>query len=99
MKDYSYVFNAHPTFIEDLYKKFKDDPTNVEDGWKTFFSGFDFASNGGAHLGATTTTSERDVVKEFSVISIIHGFRTRGHLLSTTNPIRQRKDRKPNKNI
>ena len=28
-------------------------------------------------------------------MSIIHGFRNSGHLLSTTNPIRQRRDRRP----
>lgn len=93
MTDYSYVFNAHPAFIDDLYRKWKEDPFSVEDGWKTFFQGFDFGSNG-AKNGTSTTTEK--VAKEFSVISIIHGFRTRGHLLSTTNPIRRRKDRKPN---
>ncbi|MCB0665794.1 MAG: 2-oxoglutarate dehydrogenase E1 component [Saprospiraceae bacterium] len=93
MKDYSYVFNAHPSFIEDLYQRFKQNPESVEDGWKTFFSGFDFASNGGSQ--AVSSGVADDVAKEFSVISIIHGFRTRGHLLSTTNPIRTRKDRKP----
>ncbi len=93
MKDYSYIFNAHPTFIEDLYHRFRQNPDNVDEGWKTFFHGFDFASNGGSQ--AATPTATEDVTKEFSVISIIHGFRNRGHLLSTTNPIRTRKDRKP----
>ena len=93
MKDYSYIFNAHPTFIEDLYHRFRQNPDNVDEGWKTFFHGFDFASNGGSQ--AATPTVTEDVTKEFSVISIIHGFRNRGHLLSTTNPIRTRKDRKP----
>ncbi|MCB0684906.1 MAG: 2-oxoglutarate dehydrogenase E1 component [Saprospiraceae bacterium] len=93
MKDYSYVFNAHPTFIEDLYQRFKKNPESVEEGWKTFFSGFDFASSGGSQVAPAEMPE--DVTKEFSVISIIHGFRNRGHLLSTTNPIRTRKDRKP----
>lgn len=93
MKDYSYVFNAHPSFIEDLYQRFRANPDSVEDGWKTFFSGFDFASSGGSQVAPTGVAD--DVAKEFAVISIIHGFRNRGHLLSTTNPIRTRKDRKP----
>ena len=29
------------------------------------------------------------------MLSLIHGFRTRGHLLANTNPIRKRKDRAP----
>lgn len=101
MKDYSYVFNAHPTFIDKMYEKYASDADSVEEGWKVFFQGFEFANisdleeapsaNGGA--GIVKVLSQ--IQKEFSVLSIIQGFRRRGHLLSTTNPIRTRKDRKP----
>lgn len=93
MKDYSYIFNAHPTFIDDLYQRFQQNPDSVEEGWKAFFQGFDFAASGGSQVVPAGVSD--DITKEFSVISIIHGFRNRGHLLSTTNPIRTRKDRKP----
>ncbi|HEV7350569.1 2-oxoglutarate dehydrogenase E1 component [Telluribacter sp.] len=33
--------------------------------------------------------------KEMEVVHLIRGYRSRGHLLATTNPIRQRRDRKP----
>ena len=95
MKDYSYVFNAHPSYIESLYKNYQQDPASVEDGWRLFFEGFEFGSNGHAVSDASGTTDKDFVVKEFGVLSIIHGFRSRGHLLATTNPIKQRKDRKP----
>ncbi|HHS95620.1 MAG TPA: 2-oxoglutarate dehydrogenase E1 component, partial [Phaeodactylibacter sp.] len=105
MADYSYVFNAHPSFIEAMYQKYLKDPNSVEDGWRTFFQGFDFAAKAknGMHNGNSATLSTNgadlddstDVEKEFGVLSIIHGFRTRGHLLSHTNPIRPRKDRTP----
>ncbi len=93
MKDFSYVFNAHPTYIDDLYKRYRQNPESVEEGWRTFFHGFDFAGNGGAATMESAVNT--DSQKEFSVLSIIHGFRDRGHLLSTTNPIRRRKDRAP----
>lgn len=92
MKDYSYVFNAHPEYIEHLYQLYREDPSAVEEGWKTFFRGFDFGQNGGA---AMAQTAVEDIRKEFDVLSLIHGYRQRGHLLSTTNPIRKRKDRRP----
>ncbi len=100
MADYSYVFNAHPTFIESLYEKYQQDPSSVEDGWRTFFQGFEFAAKAknGTTNGSTTpetVTVDANIEKEFGVMSIIHGFRTRGHLLSTTNPIRSRRDRQP----
>jgi len=94
MSDYSYVFNAHPEYIDNMYRKYKVDPASVDEGWRVFFEGFEFAlgSNGVAK-------SDGEIRKEFAVFSIIHGYRARGHLLSTTNPIRQRRDRKPNLNL
>lgn len=93
MADYSYVFNAHPSFIEDMYGKYKANPDQVDQAWRTFFEGFDFGSNGNGTVDHAIASSNS--TKEFGVLSIIHGFRTRGHLLSTTNPIRTRRDREP----
>ena len=97
MSDYSYVFNAHPSFIDAMYKRYISDPSSVEDGWRSFFQGFDFGQHKNG-LSAPATESPRSIgsyEKEFGVMSIIHGFRDRGHLLSTTNPIMDRRDRKP----
>ncbi|MEM6963799.1 MAG: 2-oxoglutarate dehydrogenase E1 component [Bacteroidota bacterium] len=105
MNDYSYVFNAHPSFIESMYQKYLADPTSVEAGWRSFFQGFDFAANtngngnGNGSSTSTTvngeTTSVTHVIKELNVLAIIDGFRHRGHLASTTNPIRSRRNRAP----
>lgn len=93
MSKYSYVFNAHPSYIESMYKNYVSNPESVEEGWRTFFEGFDFARTNtnqeGPSIGGDIST------KEFGVMSIIHGFRSRGHLLSTTNPIMTRRDRRP----
>ena len=103
MSDFSYVFNAHPAFIDKMYAQYKNDPSSVEDGWRTFFEGFEFAGNGNGSdvvpVNGSAISATIDTEKEFSVMSIIHGYRDRGHLLSTTNPIRQRKDRKPHLNL
>ncbi len=98
MKDYSHVFNAHPQYIDSLYKAYRSDPGSVDEGWRLFFEGFEFGQNGNGH--AVSASGEQgsaaiDAVKEFGVMSIIHGFRNRGHLLSTTNPIRARRNRRP----
>jgi len=95
MADYSYVFNAHPSFIESLYSQYINDPSSVEDGWRTFFQGFEFASNKNGHSNGAAAIEAGQLQKEFAVQSLIHGYRDRGHLLSDTNPIRQRRDRKP----
>lgn len=106
MNDFSFIANAHPNFIDDLYQKYQNDPESIEESWKTFFKGFDFASNGngstytnGTASNSNGTTTGFDIVKELRVLSLIMAYRNRGHLLSTTNPIRTRRDRRPNLNI
>ena len=109
MKDFSYITNSHPAFIEETYKAFVQDPSSVDPDLKKFFEGFDFAvSNGHAGTGAansaanssvatpTTSDSGIDWLKEINVYRLILGYRNRGHLLALTNPIRPRKDRQAN---
>jgi 2-oxoglutarate dehydrogenase E1 component len=93
MKDYSAVFNADPEYIDRLYRQYLTNDESVDEGWKLFFSGYDFAEKGSN--GHAATHEHTQLGKEFKVMALIHGFRDRGHLLSTTNPIRQRRDRQP----
>ncbi|MBL7807110.1 MAG: 2-oxoglutarate dehydrogenase E1 component [Saprospiraceae bacterium] len=97
MTDHTPVFNAHPQYIETMYRSWQTDPTSVTEDWQAFFRGFDFAlTNGaGSESGASPAFSSDDIRKEFAVVNLIYGYRDRGHTLSTTNPIKQRKDRKP----
>ena len=92
--DYSFVHNAHPSFIENMYNKYMNDETSVEDGWRTFFEGFEFKAFGEAGINGSESASAISS-KEFGVFSIIYGFRSRGHLLSKTNPIKERRNRQP----
>ncbi|MFM1775545.1 MAG: hypothetical protein RJA53_1155 [Bacteroidota bacterium] len=104
MKDFSYITNSHPAFIEETYKAFVQDPSSVDPDLKKFFEGFDFAvSNGHAGTGAASETTSTvanasgvDWQKEINVYRLILGYRNRGHLLAKTNPIRPRKDRQAN---
>ena len=98
MKDYSHVFNAHPQYIDSLYQAYQKDPDSVDEGWRLFFEGFEFGQGENGHSAedaAISSGNMSDVVKELGVMSLINGFRARGHLLSTTNPIRLRRDRHP----
>lgn len=98
MKDYSAVFNAHPDYIDAMYKSYLTNGENLDDAWRAFFKGFDFAERSGNGL-ASHAVSGVNIESEFKVNALIHGFRDRGHLLSNTNPIRKRRDRKPNLEI
>ena len=98
MTDHSPIFNAHPQYIESLYRNWQADPASVETDWQAFFRGFDFAAsaaNGHSENGTSSGTAVSDLKKEFAVVNLIYGYRDRGHTQSTTNPIKPRKNRHP----
>lgn len=104
MKDFSFITNSHPSFIESLYRDFVQDPGAVDPEFRKFFEGFDFAVNQGVKLnGAANTpaaaTAGTDLTKELGAYRLILGYRNKGHLIATTNPIRKRKDRGANLNL
>ncbi|WP_423736410.1 2-oxoglutarate dehydrogenase E1 component [Chitinophaga caseinilytica] len=103
MKDFSFVTNSHPAYIESLYNAYREDPASVDPEWIKFFEGFDFAvsnANGKAGAAATGTTalgvSNEQLTKELGVYRLIQAYRKKGHLIAKTNPIRERKDRHAN---
>ena len=81
MDKVSYVGNADVSAIDHLYKQYKQDPSSVELGWAKFFEGFEFAQTNYESSGEIP----ENFVKEFKVINLINGYRTRGHLFTKTN--------------
>jgi 2-oxoglutarate dehydrogenase E1 component len=74
-----------------LYKEYLNDPQSVDIGWQKFFEGFDFARTNFEDDGAIPENFQ----KEFKVINLIQGYRTRGHLFTKTNPVRDRRKYTP----
>ncbi|WP_295116678.1 2-oxoglutarate dehydrogenase E1 component [uncultured Chitinophaga sp.] len=102
MKDFSFVTNSHPAYIESLYQDFRKDPASVDPEWIKFFEGFDFAvtnTNGKAApaaAGSGLPVTNEQLVKELGAYRLIQAYRKKGHLIAKTNPIRERKDRQAN---
>ncbi len=113
MDKYTYIANSDGAYIEDLYNSYKQDATSVDEGWQKFFEGYDFSqkypvngnghTNGAANSKAVGSQSVKvdpsSIRKEMEVVHLIRGFRSRGHLLATTNPVQKRKDRQPQLDI
>ncbi len=95
MDPFSYVANADTQVIADLYEAYKQDPNSVDSSWRDFFKGFDFSQTWLTDAPVGNAADSAHVQKEMAVISLIKAFRSRGHLLSKTNPVRARKDRQP----
>jgi len=43
MKDFSFITNSHPSYIEGLYQDYVQNPDAVDPEFRKFFEGFDFA--------------------------------------------------------
>ncbi|MFI5172467.1 MAG: 2-oxoglutarate dehydrogenase E1 component [Chitinophagales bacterium] len=103
MDKFSYIANAEPQYIENLYERFKSDPEDVDAGWKQFFEGFDFAQSSigknGSHAGQKSSGHETSIAEELKVYNLIHAYRSKGHLIANTNPLKQRKDRNAQLNL
>ncbi|UGS21299.1 2-oxoglutarate dehydrogenase E1 component [Flavobacterium cyclinae] len=101
MDRFSFLNAAHTAFFADLYEQYLQNPDSVEPSWRSFFQGFDFAqANYGSDevaqqvayiaSGDSGEISEK-MQKEFNVLKLIEGYRTRGHLFTKTNPVRDRR--------
>ncbi|HPH85129.1 MAG TPA: 2-oxoglutarate dehydrogenase E1 component [Ferruginibacter sp.] len=99
MKDFQYITNSHPGYIENLYNDFVKDPETVDQDMRRFFEGFDFAVTAGQvkpAQNAVQSLPASGLEKEFAVFRLIQAYRKNGHLIAKTNPIRERKNRYAN---
>lgn len=87
MDQFSYVGNSDIKAIEQLYQQYIDNPESVDEGYRHFFKGFDFALKN----FESQKPAEQYVGKEFLVVNLIQGYRQRGHLFTATNPVRARR--------
>ncbi|WP_179344339.1 2-oxoglutarate dehydrogenase E1 component [Winogradskyella ursingii] len=99
MDKYSFLNAAHTAYFADLYEQYQKNPDSVEPSWRAFFQGYDFGSetygmNGEVVEGVSTQMPEH-VQKEFQVVKLINGYRSRGHLFTKTNPVRARRKYAP----
>lgn len=97
MDKFSYISNGDVNAIEELYNQYLTDVNSVEEGWRTFFEGFEFARKN-FDLEAGGKIPE-NVQKEFRVLNLINGYRSRGHLFTKTNPVRARRKYSPTLDI
>ena len=91
MDKITYVGNADVNAIDYLYEQYRQNPENVDISWSKFFEGFEFAQTNFADNGSIP----ENYIKEFKVLNLINGYRTRGHLFTKTNPVRERRQYAP----
>ncbi|WP_372973251.1 2-oxoglutarate dehydrogenase E1 component [Muriicola sp.] len=112
MDKYSFLNAAHTSFFAEMYGKYLTHPDSVEPSWRAFFQGFDFGMESAldevgidTQSGTATLSNGHPVEipetlqKEFQVVRLIDGYRSRGHLFTKTNPVRERRKYSPTLDI
>ena len=108
MDRFSFLNAAHTAFFAELYDQYLESPDSVEPSWRSFFQGFDFGmatyndQTPAVQLATFATGENQDcsvvsekLQKEFNVLKLIDAYRTRGHLFTKTNPVRDRRTYSP----
>ena len=93
MDDFSFVGNSDIASIEELYRKYLENPESIDASFAHFFKGFDFAMKNFQPVAGQV------ISKELNVIALIHGYRQRGHFFTKTNPVRARRQYTPTLDI
>ncbi len=81
----TFVHNVDPRWLDDLYRRWQDDPQSVGEDWRGFFAGY--------ALGEESPACPRICVepefalKQSAVQSLIYRYRDLGHLLACTDPL------------
>lgn len=91
MDNLSYLSGTDVSAVDNLYRQYLNDKNSVDVSWQQFFNGFEFART---NYDASEEIPDK-VRKEFNVINLINGYRTRGHLFTDTNPVRERRKYAP----
>lgn len=113
MDRFSFLNTIHAQLIDDLYEQYRKYPDALEPSWKAFFQGFDFALENYGDEGYISENGQPSVVvqqvnnsnipdeirKEFLVMNLIEAYRSRGHLFTKTNPVRDRRTYSPTLSI
>lgn len=94
MDKFTYLGNSDINAIDDLYNRYVQNPESVDIQWARFFEGVDFAKT-----DFSTGEIPENFQKEFKIINLINAYRTRGHLFTKTNPVRERRTYSPDLSI
>jgi len=99
MDKYSFLNAAHTAYFAELYDQYLQNPDSIEPSWRAFFQGYDFGAETSSASDEVTQNVSPEVPehvqKEFQVVNLIDGYRTRGHLFTKTNPVRDRRKYEP----
>ena len=88
---FSFLNSIDIDYIDELHQRYLVDKRLVEPSWQSFFDGYEFSKFNYEQVDQIPI----NVLKEFRVINLINAYRSRGHLFTKTNPVRDRRKYNP----
>ena len=88
---FSFLNSIDIDYIDELHQRYLVDKRLVEPSWQSFFDGYEFSKFNYEQVDQIHI----NVLKEFRVINLINAYRSRGHLFTKTNPVRDRRKYNP----
>ncbi|MEX1308950.1 MAG: 2-oxoglutarate dehydrogenase E1 component [Candidatus Sulfomarinibacteraceae bacterium] len=71
---------SSPDYVDEMYRRWKDDPASLSEQWRSFFAGFDLAA------GSDSMSSD-EAADQSKVAGLIFAYRNVGHLIADVNPL------------
>jgi 2-oxoglutarate dehydrogenase E1 component len=93
MEKQTYLSSSEISAVDELYQKYICNGDDLDEGWKKFFEGFEFARKN--FTDTVDAGIPENVRKEFCVLNLINLYRAVGHLFTRTNPVRERRTYSP----
>lgn len=80
---------ANSEYIEELYARYQQDPSSLEENWRLFFAGFELGLgrplvSGSGGSGEFATLSQR---RSDGTGDLVHSYRELGHTVATLDPL------------
>jgi 2-oxoglutarate dehydrogenase E1 component len=88
---FSFLNSIDIDYIDELHQRYLVDKRLVEPSWQSLFDGYEFSKFNYEQVDQIPI----NVLKEFRVINLINAYRSRGHLFTKTNPVRDRRKYNP----
>ena len=92
---FNFATGTNAAYIESLYEQYKSDPGSVDESFRKFFEGYDFASKAAGISFQTVGVSKKssppvgEEANAAKVEAYINAYRRIGHLNAHLNPLRE----------
>ncbi|MCC6423160.1 MAG: 2-oxoglutarate dehydrogenase E1 component [Phycisphaerales bacterium] len=90
MKPSDLINRGNAEYVDRLYEQYRKDPRALDEGWQTFFAGFEMGSGRSDAVTAAAATQGSPPIRSsinMGVFDLVHSYRELGHFLAQLDPL------------